>query len=142
MSNEMKFEKSCGAISFTRDGGEIRYLLVEEMHGAISFPKGHVEGNETEEETAKREIKEETDLDASFIEGFKRVQEFPLLDTPGTTKQVVYFLFDYTGQTPKIVLPHEIKSLKSLPLQEALKTIQFQNMRDVLVEADDFIKSL
>jgi 8-oxo-dGTP pyrophosphatase MutT (NUDIX family) len=140
--NTEKFEKSCGAITFTREGGEIKYLLAEEMHGAISFPKGHVEGNETEEETAIREIREETNLTPSFIDGFKRVQEFPLLDSPGTTKQVVYFLFDYTGQTPKIVRPYEVRSLKSLPLQEALNTIQFQNMRDVLVEADDFIKKL
>ena len=62
----MVFEKSCGAIVFTLENGEIKYLLVEEMSGCHSFPKGHVENNETEEETALREIKEETNLEVDI----------------------------------------------------------------------------
>ena len=43
----MIFEKSCGAIVYTIENMEIKYLLVEEMSGFHSFPKGHMEGEET-----------------------------------------------------------------------------------------------
>ena len=40
--------------------------------GHWGFVKGHVEDNETEKETALRELKEETGLSkVEFIEGFK-----------------------------------------------------------------------
>ena len=55
----MCLERSCGAVVFTRVNGEIRYVVVTEKEGAHSYPKGHMEGNETEEETARREIFEE-----------------------------------------------------------------------------------
>lgn len=38
------FEKSCGAIVF--DGNLV--LLVKHRAGHMAFPKGHVEGDETE----------------------------------------------------------------------------------------------
>ena len=89
----MIFEKSCGAIVYTIENMEIKYLLVEEMSGFHSFPKGHMEGEETEEETALREI---------------------TVEKPGFTKQVVYFLAEYSDETPIVVRPDEVRSLKSL----------------------------
>ena len=59
----MVLEKSCGAIVYTIENGEIKYLIVEEASGSHSFPKGHMENEETEEETALREIREETNLE-------------------------------------------------------------------------------
>ena len=55
----MKYEKSCGAI-IIKEG---KVLLLQEVEGHWSFPKGHVENNETEIETVVREVKEETNLD-------------------------------------------------------------------------------
>lgn len=54
----MLHEKSCGAVLFTTEKGIKKFLLVESNY--FGFPKGHVEENETEQETALREIKEET----------------------------------------------------------------------------------
>lgn len=62
----MNWEKSCGAIVFTRKAGQLLFVIVEEQSGACSFPKGHMEGNETEMETARREIWEETGLQPMF----------------------------------------------------------------------------
>ena len=50
----MAFEKSCGAVVFTRVGGELRYVLAQSLRGHYGFPKGHVEPGETETETALR----------------------------------------------------------------------------------------
>ena len=52
----MNWEYSCGAIVFKRQNGEPLFVVVQEMAGAYSFPKGHMEGSETEMETARREI--------------------------------------------------------------------------------------
>ena len=58
IGQKMLHEKSCGAVLFTTEKGIKKFLLVESNY--FGFPKGHVEENETEQETALREIKEET----------------------------------------------------------------------------------
>ena len=68
----MEREKSCGAVVFTRkDDGEIRYVLVKQRSGRYCFPKGHVEGAETEHQTALREIWEETGIRPQILPGFR-----------------------------------------------------------------------
>ncbi len=59
----MKKEKSCGAIVYKYLDDELYILLVRHNVGHWSFPKGHMENYESEEETSLREVKEETNLD-------------------------------------------------------------------------------
>ena len=80
----MNWEYSCGAIVFTRQNGQPLYVIVQEQAGAYSFPKGHMEGNETEMETARREIFEEIGLQPEFLDGFYQQDEYPLAEKPGT----------------------------------------------------------
>ena len=63
----MIVEKSCGAIVYTKDHGDILYVIIRSKGGIYGFPKGHMEGNETEAETAFREIFEETGLTVKLI---------------------------------------------------------------------------
>ena len=53
----MQKEKSCGAIIYNKNK---EVLIVKHNAGHWDFPKGHVEENETEIQTAIREVKEET----------------------------------------------------------------------------------
>ena len=69
----MTYEKSCGGIVYRKFHGNTEILLIKHIKsGYWSFPKGHVENGETEEETAKREIKEETGIDVYIDSGFIR----------------------------------------------------------------------
>ena len=87
----MKREKSCGALVYRYEGDRLMLLLLRHRHGGHwSFPKGHVEGEETEIETALREIREETGLSVSLREGFRHTVEY--YPKPGVRKHVVYFL--------------------------------------------------
>lgn len=91
----MKYEKSCGAVIWRNSGGVREYLLILNKKGNVcghwGFPKGHVEANETEQETAKREIFEETGICiSSFAEDFRVVSSYSPL--PDINKDVVYFL--------------------------------------------------
>ncbi len=46
----MTYEVSSGAVVFIREGGYLRYVIVRSLEGYYGFPKGHMEGAETEEE--------------------------------------------------------------------------------------------
>ena len=138
----MIFEKSCGAIVYTIENMEIKYLLVEEMSGFHSFPKGHMEGEETEEETALREIKEETNLEVELSRDFRVSEQYDPLEKPGVTKQVVYFLAEYSDETPIVVRPDEVRSLKSLSFEEALDILEHNNLKEILKQADEHIKTV
>ena len=69
----MNWEYSCGAVVFTRTNGNVLFVIVQEQAGAYSFPKGHMEGDETEMETARREVFEETGLHPDFLPGFREL---------------------------------------------------------------------
>ena len=135
----MCLERSCGAIVFTRVDGEIRYVIVKEKEGAHSYPKGHMEGQETEMETAVREIYEETGLRPAFLPGFRQEDEYPLAEKPGTRKRVVYFLAEFEPQALAPVMENEIKEIQLLPFDEALALIGHESARDVLRKANRFL---
>lgn len=141
MGKNMIFEKSCGAIVYTVENEDIKYLLVEEMSGCHSFPKGHMENGETEEETALREIKEETNLDVVLDTSFKMSEQYNPAEKPGVTKQVIYFLAKYTGDIPIIIRPNEVKALKSLRFDDAISIIEHDNKKELLKQADDYIRN-
>ena len=135
----MKYEKSYGAVVINREEGNVRYLIIESREGIFGFPKGHIEGNETEKETAVREIFEETGLTPAFLEGFRAEQEYPLPRKKGVIKKVVYFLAEYENQK---IIPQEkeLKSARLLSYDDAINLLQFQNAKDVLALADKFIR--
>lgn len=87
----MEHEKSCGAVVYRRYHGNLEILLIKHINsGHWSFPKGHVEAGETEVETARREIKEETGIDVIIDPTFREIVTYsPKKDTQ---KDVVYFI--------------------------------------------------
>ena len=85
--NKIKKEKSCGAFILKNN----KVLIVKQLNNTWSIPKGHIEGNEKEEETALREIKEETNLDVEILNGFREVITY-CPDKYDTIKDVVVFL--------------------------------------------------
>ena len=134
----MQYEKSCGAVVFTRVNGEIRYVLAQNLEGYYGFPKGHVEAGETEIETALREIREEVGLSPQLIEGFRTCDEHPIPKKPGVIKQVVYFLAEYADQQ----IAFQKEELLSAPLvsyEEAMKLFVFEGSKRILTEANAFL---
>ena len=134
----MTMERSCGAIVFTRREGEPLYVIVQEAAGAYSFPKGHMEAGETEMDTARREVLEETGLRPVFLEGFRGDDEYDLAEKPGTRKHVVYFLAEY-GTEPLTPRLGEIQRILLLPYAQAMRCFEHEGTRRVLARAHAFL---
>ncbi|MEE8808372.1 MAG: NUDIX domain-containing protein [Lactimicrobium sp.] len=98
--SETRKEISCGAVVIRVLDGKLQVLVIRQKQGHWCFPKGHVEGSETEHETAAREIKEETGLDVRFLDGFRECTYYS--PAPGVEKKVVYFLAEMAGGKEKI----------------------------------------
>ncbi|MBO4848283.1 MAG: NUDIX domain-containing protein [Clostridia bacterium] len=131
-------EKSCGAVLYKTVDGVPYYVLV--LGSVFGFPKGHVEGSETEEETAAREIKEETGVDAVLDTGFRRVVEYRSPRKRGGRKTVVFFLARYGGDvSPRA--GHEIKGLVVRPYEQAKLLLRHEALRSVLHDADEYIRA-
>ena len=135
----MNREKSCGAVVFTRESGEIRYVLVEQRSGRYSFPKGHTEPGETEEQTALREIREETGLHPSILPGFRDEECYEVTKDPGTMKDVVYFIAEYADQ-PFAPSDTDAVSAGLFSYEEALEKLPTDSRKVVLTHARAFLE--
>ena len=134
----MLHEKSCGAIVYRRFHGNIEILLIKHVNsGHWSFPKGQVEGDETELETARREIKEETGLDVILDQTFRETVSYsPRRDTQ---KIVVYFLalarnYDFVPQE------EEIAEIRWVDIIRAARMLTYENDKTIVNKARAAIK--
>ena len=130
-------EKSCGAVIWNDGAGERRYLVERMVKGHTSLCKGHVEGRETEHETAAREIMEETGLQVVFRSGFREIISYS--PYPGCIKKVVFFLAEASG-TDVVAQPEEVDHILWLPLEQALDALTHESDRNVLRKADAWLK--
>ena len=134
----MVWEKSCGAVVFTREKGELRYLIIQMIGGHHGFPKGHMEPGETELETAKREVVEEVGLRPRFLEGFRAEEAYLLPGKQNTGKRVVYFLAEFENQTIRIQ-KEELRGAQLLPFEAAVNRLEFDDARRILENANQFL---
>ena len=137
----MNYEYSCGAVVFTRIGGEPHYVLVrakDQPMGCHGFPKGHMEAGETEEQTALREIYEEVGLRVRLLPGFRAVTEYQLPTPPDTRKRVVFFLAEYENQQPTF-LESELAGFSLAPFEEALELTEYADSKQILTDAHAFL---
>ena len=130
-------EKSCGTIPYTRVNGEIHYLLIRARGHSCGFPKGHVEGEESELQTALRETMEETSI-APVINTDFRYEISYMLDN-GNQKTVVYFPADFGSQTPCHNQGFEDFEYLILPFDKAYKELTFDNTKIMLKAANDYL---
>lgn len=103
---DSKHEISCGTITSRIVEGQIEILLIKQFShkNQWSIPKGHMKDNETHEECAIRETKEETGIDV-FLLSKHESYEVPLKN--GNKKTIVTFLARPVLIESKIDLKHD-----------------------------------
>ena len=136
----MQYEKSCGAVVFTKIGTDIRYLLVSNLNGFYGFPKGHMESGETEAETALREIYEEANVNVELIDGFRKTDEYKNPQKDDTIKRVTYLLGEFRNQNV-IWQSEELSGAYLVTYTEAMDLLQFESLKYILEEADNYINA-
>lgn len=135
------YEKSCGAIIIHKASeNNYKVLLVKNHNGRYwSFPKGHVEKGETEQETAIREIKEETNLDVEIIDSFREVSDYCPF---GKIKKRVVFFMAQTFSTDVTVQKEEIDSYIWVDLFDVHNKCTYDNDLRVIKKARENISKL
>lgn len=124
----MKKEKACGTIIIDNN----KVLLIQQKQGFYEFPKGHVEGNEIEVETAIRETKEETNLDV-VVDESKRF-EISYIVNDNIDKNVVYFLAKLTGENNIIAQVEEINEVIWVDIDKVEDILTFDNLKELWKE--------
>lgn len=131
--DNMLNEYSCGAILFSKENNKRQYVLVMEANGTYGFPKGHKEGNETDLETATREVYEETGIKPEYIPDLKRTIRYKLMNS--NQKEVTFFVAKYKDQE-LVNIDKTILAIKKMPLEQAIKMLKFQELKNILLEID------
>lgn len=119
----------------------MKFLIIKhrkELGNHWDWPKGHVEEGKTEEETATREVFEETGIKISIIKGFRKQLSYTMSN--GIIKDVIYFIAQPIN-TKININTNELQDAKWATYDEAFKILTFDNSRELLKKAHEFISN-
>ncbi len=130
----MKKVFSAGGVVYKREGKDLKILLISIKQGKVwALPKGLVEKNETPQQAALREIREETGIDGKIIDELGEVSYWFYLEGEKYFKTVKYYLVEYiNGQiTPQ----WEIDNAEWFKADEALNKLTYESDKKILEKA-------
>jgi len=129
-------EISAGGVVFRRRKGQVEVCLISTQGGkAWQLPKGLIERGEQPEAAAEREVQEETGLRGRMLQRLERIEYWYVWEERGERtrvhKLVYFFLFRYTKGSTR---DHddEVDDARWFPIEEAQRTLSFENERHVL----------
>lgn len=125
-------EVSAGAIVYTQIDDKFLYLLVQNINGNhFSFPKGHVEKNESIIDTAKREVLEETGIYFEIVSSKMETNTYVMPN--GIYKDVYYFLGKAENQTINKQIS-EIKHAGWYYKEQVLKYLTYESDKIIFIK--------
>ncbi len=98
------------------------------------LPKGTPDGDESREETALREVREETGLVAELGEPLQTIQYWFTFEGVRYHKRVYHWLMKAVGGDTADH-DHEFDEVRWVPIRDAHRMVQFSNQRAVVAEA-------
>lgn len=140
----MKHEFSAGGIVYKHADGKTRILLCQHSyHKGWVFPKGLIgdeDKNETKEETAVREVKEETGITAKIVKPLSKINYWYQFQGEKRKKTVYYFIMEHTGGNTDI-RDDEMQAVEWLPKDKVLSRLTYKGDRKIFKQALPFIRS-
>ncbi|CDR30779.1 Predicted NTP pyrophosphohydrolase [Acholeplasma oculi] len=125
-------EVSAGAIVYKKVNDQYLYLLVQQKNGDhFSFPKGHVEKNESIIDAAHREVYEETGI--MFEERSSKVEVNTYLMQNGIYKDVYYFLGEASNSVVR-KQDSEIKVAGWYTKDQVFKYLTYDNDKIIFIK--------
>ncbi|MCG0753886.1 hypothetical protein IMAU60045_01485 [Lactiplantibacillus plantarum] len=135
----MSTEVASGAVVYQQKDGHPAYLLLQSATSDFwGFPKGHVEGNETLAEVARREIREETQIEATLDTNFKAYTEYDLPN--GNLKQVTLFVSEVPSGVVVTRQQAEISAIGWFDYAAARERLTYDNLKQMLDQANTYIE--
>lgn len=121
----MTREKSCGTIVID----ENKVLMIVSQKNVVGFPKGHVEKDETEIETAIRETKEETNLDVIIDENMRFSTAYMV--GQNVYKEVIYFVahIDKNKEVKLIPQDGEVNDILWIDINKVEEKLNFDDIK-------------
>ncbi|HNX90759.1 MAG TPA: NUDIX domain-containing protein [Candidatus Omnitrophota bacterium] len=135
MTDKTKEEKhfSSGGVVMREENGKPLVLLIKDQYGHWTWPKGHMEGSETPEETAIRETAEETGIEnVRVIKKLGEQKYRHVLHGVKIFKTVYIFLMQTVGDGKLSLQAAEVADGRWFAPQDALKTIEYRGSKDLL----------
>ncbi|MBU0953021.1 MAG: NUDIX domain-containing protein [Nanoarchaeota archaeon] len=136
----MQHQKSCGLVVY-RPADHTFLLLQHAKANHWDNPKGKIESNERETQTALRELEEETGITAAVIlPGFREhIRYFFYHNKEKIVKDVYFFLA--TTDEEVVTLSKEHKNFMWLPFEQAVRQVTYDNAKNILKKANEFLQS-
>jgi len=134
-------DASFGIVPIYFNGKKTLVFILRHLSGYWGFPKGHPELNETEIETAKRELFEETHLEVDKVLYDKLLQEKYSFRVDGKTihKTVSYFIASVTS-LDTIIDTKEAREGKWVDINEAPMHLTFKEAQRICRESCQFLR--
>ncbi len=139
----IKQQVSAGGVIFRQRDGVIEICLIATKGGTVwCLPKGIVDTGERPEDTALREVKEETGLEAEIIDKIGKISYWYFMKDDNTKyhKTVHFYLMHYLkGSTDDH--DWEVDDSRWYSLQEAERLVSYKGDREILGKAKEMILS-
>ncbi len=140
-------DSSYGVIPVCKFGDVWKVFLIHQYGSAgdvyWTFPKGHAEGNESPEEAAVRELKEETGIDLSTLittKVYPQTYSFMSLNTM-IEKYVGYYL-GVVVDSQFSIQENEVQEAAWFTFSEGRALLTFDHARVLLTEVEADLQSL
>ena len=138
-----KREISAGGVVYRREGDEIEVVLASRRtrRGELAWglAKGGIEEEESAEDAAVREVREETGLLAEIEASLGETRYFYVWEDVRIRKTVHFFLMRHTGGNVED-RDDEMEEIRWFPLERALKRAAYRGERDVLGRAAEMLR--
>jgi 8-oxo-dGTP pyrophosphatase MutT (NUDIX family) len=100
----------------------------------LALPKGHPDGDETAQDAALREVREEAGVEARAVEKLGDVRYFYQRDGQRIAKIVSFFLLEYVAGEPS-EHDHEVEEARWMALEEAAEALTYKGEREMAARA-------